>query len=55
MKAVDRVMAAYAKAHKLTDEQTTMVRKEISDFIDQFLHRLPESAANQTGKPPDCN
>jgi hypothetical protein len=37
MKAIDRVMAAYAKSHKLIDEQTEAVRKELSLFIDQFL------------------
>jgi hypothetical protein len=55
MKAVDRVKAAYAKAHKLTDEQTAIVRKEISDFIDQFLHGSPETPANKTGTLPDSN
>jgi hypothetical protein len=41
-------MAAYAKNHKLTDEQTDLVRRELSFFIDQILDgRLPESTKNQ--------
>ena len=45
MKAIDRVMAAYAKTHKLTDEQTEAVRKELSLFIDRIVD----------GKMPDCS
>jgi hypothetical protein len=37
MEVVDRVMTAHAKAHKLTDEQVALVRREISNFTDQFL------------------
>jgi hypothetical protein len=37
MKAIDRVMAAYAKTHKLTDEQAEAVRTELSLFIEQLL------------------
>jgi hypothetical protein len=40
MKTIDRVMAAYAKTHKLTDEQAEVVRREISQFIDQLLGGL---------------
>jgi hypothetical protein len=48
MKAIDRVMAAYAKVHKVTDEQTELVRGELSRFIDQLLYgRQPEGAENQ--------
>jgi hypothetical protein len=49
MKAIDRVMAAYAKVHKVTDEQTDLVRRELSSFIDQLLHgRQPEGSETQT-------
>jgi hypothetical protein len=48
MKAIDRVMAAYAKVHKVTDEQTEVVRGELSRFIDQLLYgRQPEGTENQ--------
>jgi hypothetical protein len=56
MNAVDRVMAAYAKTHKLTDEQADLVRKELSRFIEQFLdERLPEGSGNRNGIVPDSN
>jgi hypothetical protein len=56
MKAIDRVMAAYAKIHKLSDEQADMARKELSHFIDQLLHGpSPEGAKNQTRTPLDLN
>jgi hypothetical protein len=43
MKAIDRVMAAYAKVYKLTDEQANNVRKELTSFIEKLLDgRLPE-------------
>jgi hypothetical protein len=43
MRAIDRVMAAYAKVHKLTDEQADVVRQELSGFISKLLDgRLPE-------------
>jgi hypothetical protein len=43
MKAIDRVMVAYAKTHKQTDAQNNMVRLELSFFIDQLLDgRQPE-------------
>jgi hypothetical protein len=43
MKAIDRVMAAYAKVHKLTDEQADIVRKDLTSFIAKLLDgRLPE-------------
>jgi hypothetical protein len=49
MNAVDRVMAAYAKVHKLTDEQADIVRKDLTGFINKLLDgRLPE-------KPRDPN
>jgi hypothetical protein len=49
MKAIDRIMAAYAKTHKLTHEQANIVRKELSLFIDQLLcERVPERSKNQT-------
>jgi hypothetical protein len=46
VKAIDRVMAAYLKGHKLSDEQTDAVRKELSIFIDQFLEG-PMAAQNE--------
>jgi hypothetical protein len=56
MNAVDRVMAAYAKTHKLTDEQADIVRKELSLFIEQFLYeRLPEGSKDRPGIIPDSN
>jgi hypothetical protein len=56
MKAIDRVMAAYAKVHKLTDEQAATARKELSRFIDQLLSgRMPGSSENQTKAPSDSN
>lgn len=56
MKAIDRVMAAYARVHKLTDEQAAMARKELSRFIDQLLAgRMPGSPDNQTRTPSDSN
>jgi hypothetical protein len=43
MKALDRVMAAYAKVHKLTDEQTDVIRNDLSSFITKLLDgRIPE-------------
>jgi hypothetical protein len=43
MKAIDRVMAAYAKVHKLTDEQADVVRRDLTSFITKLLDgRLPE-------------
>jgi hypothetical protein len=56
MKAVDRIMAAYAKTHRLTHEQADIVRKELSLFVDQLLcERLPERSKNQTGTMSDSN
>jgi hypothetical protein len=62
MKAIDRVMAAYAKTHKLTDEQSEAVRRELSLFIDQFLDghmpdRSPinsQAGRNRPAGSPDC-
>jgi hypothetical protein len=43
MKAIDRVMAAYAKVYKLSAEQASNVRKELTSFIEKLLDgRLPE-------------
>jgi TnpA family transposase len=53
MKAIDRVMAAYAKSHKLTDAQAEMVRRELSLFIDQFIDdRMPKSRNIKLGDLP---
>ncbi len=38
MKAIDRVMAAYTKTHKLTKKQTAFVRESLSEFVDELLH-----------------
>jgi hypothetical protein len=43
--AIDRVMAAYRRSHKLTDLQANTIRTELSKFIDELLaERLPEPA-----------
>jgi hypothetical protein len=43
MKAIDRVMVAYAKVHNLTDEQADIVRKDLTSFINKLLDgRMPE-------------
>jgi hypothetical protein len=56
VKAIDRVTAAYAKLHKLTDKQTEMVRKELSLFIDAFLDgQVPQPPQNQNTPPQKSN
>jgi hypothetical protein len=56
MRAVDRVMAAYARVHKLTDEQSDIVRQDLTSFIDKLLDgRLPEKSENQNGLPRNSN
>jgi hypothetical protein len=37
MKAIDRVMTAYSRTHQLTEAQTSLVRQELSAFIDDLL------------------
>jgi hypothetical protein len=37
MRAVDRVMRAYSRVHKLTDEQHQQVRGELSKFIRELM------------------
>jgi hypothetical protein len=37
MKAIDRVMTAYSRTHRLTEAQTRLVRQELSAFIDELL------------------
>ena len=37
MKAINRVMAAYGRKHQLTEAQTSLVRRELSAFIDELL------------------
>lgn len=37
MKAIDRVMVAYGRTHRLTEAQTRLVRQELSAFIDELL------------------
>jgi len=48
MKAIDRVMAAYHKAYKTTEDQTELVRAELSRFIEELL-------AGQRREPPKSN
>ncbi len=44
MKAVDRVMIAYCRPHRLTEAEAELLRKELSSFIDELLERkLPAS------------
>jgi hypothetical protein len=50
MKAIDRIMAAYTKVHKLTDEQADTVRKELSFFVTQLL-----ATANVARLPADLS
>ena len=47
MKAIDRVMRAYAMTRQLTDGQADLVRRELSKFIDQLL--LGESSDPSNG------
>ena len=43
MKTIDRIMAAYQTAYKLTEEQTEAVRQNLSQFVNELLAgRLPE-------------
>jgi hypothetical protein len=37
MRAIDRVMAAYSRTHPLTEEQASLVRQELSVFIEELL------------------
>jgi hypothetical protein len=37
MRAIDRVMAAYSRTRPLTEEQASLVRQELSVFIDELL------------------
>ena len=37
MKAIDRVMRAYQRTRKLTDEDASLVRAELSKFIDELM------------------
>jgi hypothetical protein len=37
MKTVDRVMSAYLKTRKLTEEEASRVRAELSRFIDELM------------------
>jgi hypothetical protein len=44
MNALDRVMVAYAKTHKLTDAQYQLVRIELSSFIQELAFGKPLAA-----------
>jgi hypothetical protein len=37
MKTIDRVMSAYLKTRKLTEEEASRVRVELSRFIDELM------------------
>jgi hypothetical protein len=37
MKAIDRVMRAYLSTHKLTEEEASHVKAELSKFIDDLM------------------
>jgi flagellar hook-basal body complex protein FliE len=37
MRVVDRVMRAYSRTHKLTDEQHQQVRGELAKFIRELM------------------
>jgi hypothetical protein len=45
MKAIDRIMIAYAKTRTLTEEQAKLARRELSKFIHELMYG--------PGKPPD--
>jgi hypothetical protein len=45
MKAVDRILRAYARKYPLTAEQTTAVRREVSVFVDELLSATVHSLA----------
>lgn len=48
MKAIDRVMAAYRRTYKLSEEQAELARIELSKFIDELLDgKMP--------RPPKSN
>lgn len=37
MSAIERVMKAYGSEHDLNPEQATLVRSELSNFIDELM------------------
>jgi hypothetical protein len=37
MKTVDRVLRAYERKHKLTEDQARVIRAELSKFIEELL------------------
>jgi hypothetical protein len=47
MKAVDRVVEAYARTHKheLTDEQRVLVHREITKAVQEFMGEVPSHSA----------
>jgi hypothetical protein len=52
MSALERVMRAYARKHPLTLDQSVLVRRELSQIIDELRRApmmLPESA-NDAGR-----
>jgi len=56
MRAVDRVMRAYTRTHKLTDEQHQQVRDELSKFIRELmLVGLPTDGKPKKAQPDRQN
>ena len=55
MKAIDRVMTAYGRTHRLTEAQTRLVRQELSAFIDELLagKRLDDRSWPSESKHPN--
>lgn len=47
MKAIDRIVKAYARSRKseLTDEQRILVQREISRAVHEFMGRVPAHSA----------
>jgi hypothetical protein len=46
MKPIDRVMSAYLKTRKLTEDEASRVRAELSRFIDELMF------GKETREPP---
>jgi hypothetical protein len=55
MKAIDRVMTAYIKTRpSLTKEETKLVRRELSEFIEEFMNgRFAEGLKKQARALPN--
>lgn len=55
MKAIDRVMLAYRKAHKLTEREDSAIRAQLSIFIDELLAGRLLIPKKQIRTPSDSN